>query len=239
MAFRSVPRPSSPPGAKASTECPYRARDQTHHAQEPSTPLNAQVECPAHDRPHSLSTHTCGRPRHHERERTTTPLNTFASSRWQPARSEEQTTYRSDMRPSARPETHQNLIYPDKDHDAPTRRRRIHHGYRPLGQRRMLFFTATTLSPGALPLGPGKGKAFALHSFIKPGSGASGPSGSRAEPSPSSVLWRRSGSNRRPPACKAGALPAELRPQKTMVGQGGFEPPTPRLSSVCSNQLSY
>ena len=24
--------------------------------------------------------------------------------------------------------------------------------------------------------------------------------------------WRRSGSNRRPPACKAGALPAELRP---------------------------
>src|SRR4051812_25838424 len=26
--------------------------------------------------------------------------------------------------------------------------------------------------------------------------------------------WRRSGSNRRPPACKAGALPAELRPQR-------------------------
>ena len=25
MAFRSVPRPSSPPGTKASTECPYRA----------------------------------------------------------------------------------------------------------------------------------------------------------------------------------------------------------------------
>ena len=28
MAFRSVPRPSSPPGAKASTECPYRAPSQ-------------------------------------------------------------------------------------------------------------------------------------------------------------------------------------------------------------------
>jgi len=26
---------------------------------------------------------------------------------------------------------------------------------------------------------------------------------------------------------------------QTMVGQGGLEPPTPRLSSVCSNQLSY
>ena len=24
-----------------------------------------------------------------------------------------------------------------------------------------------------------------------------------------------------------------------LVGQGGLEPPTPRLSSVCSNQLSY
>jgi hypothetical protein len=30
------------------------------------------------------------------------------------------------------------------------------------------------------------------------------------------------------------------RSHKTvLVGQGGFEPPTPRLSSVCSNQLSY
>ena len=59
--------------------------------------------------------------------------------------------------------------------------------------------------------------------------------------------WRRSGSNRRPPACKAGALPAELRPlgepttkpRRPDMGQGGLEPPTPRLSSVCSNQLSY
>ena len=33
------------------------------------------------------------------------------------------------------------------------------------------------------------------------------------------------------------ADPASARP--VMVGQGGFEPPTPRLSSVCSNQLSY
>ena len=51
--------------------------------------------------------------------------------------------------------------------------------------------------------------------------------------------WRRTGSNRRPIACKATALPTELRPQTIMVGQGGLEPPTPRLSSVCSNQLSY
>jgi hypothetical protein len=76
--------------------------------------------------------------------------------------------------------------------------------------------------------------------------------------------WRQTGSNRRPPACKAGALPTELCPRLSfrsarlrfvgrrdrplpegradrakVVGQGGFEPPTSRLSSARSNQLSY
>ena len=50
--------------------------------------------------------------------------------------------------------------------------------------------------------------------------------------------WRMTGSNRRPPACKAGALPAELIPL-SMVGLVGFEPTTPALSRRCSNQLSY
>lgn len=87
--------------------------------------------------------------------------------------------------------------------------------------------------------------------------------------------WSRTGSNRRHPACKAGALPAELRPlflslkrrrryaspwltrhqarrpsglrmqrirtakSWKVVGLGGLEPPTSRLSSARSNQLSY
>ena len=57
--------------------------------------------------------------------------------------------------------------------------------------------------------------------------------------------WRRTDSNRRPPGCKPGALPTELRPRYGispiggMVGLGRLELPTPRLSSVCSNQLSY
>ena len=33
--------------------------------------------------------------------------------------------------------------------------------------------------------------------------------------------WSRTGSNRRPPACKAGALPAELRPLMSSRGNGG------------------
>ncbi len=52
------------------------------------------------------------------------------------------------------------------------------------------------------------------------------------------------GSNRRPPACKAGALPAELIPHVgcrigSLVGLVGLEPTTPALSRRCSNQLSY
>jgi hypothetical protein len=64
---------------------------------------------------------------------------------------------------------------------------------------------------------------------------------------PSSDWWSQTGSNRRPHACKARALPTELWPRfKTrraqrpiLVGLGGLEPPTSRLSSARSNQLSY
>lgn len=52
------------------------------------------------------------------------------------------------------------------------------------------------------------------------------------------LWWSQGGSNSRPPACKAGALPAELWPLR-MVGLGGIEPPTSPLSGVRSNQLSY
>ena len=54
--------------------------------------------------------------------------------------------------------------------------------------------------------------------------------------------WRLPGSNRWPPACKAGALPAELNPHNSLlrvVGPSGLEPPTLRLSVVRSSQLSY
>jgi hypothetical protein len=78
------------------------------------------------------------------------------------------------------------------------------------------------------------------------------------------VWWSQAGSNRRPPACKAGALPAELWPLSmsfqlkatsfkqtcfqlmafnlellTLVGLGRFELPTSPLSGVRSNHLSY
>ena len=59
--------------------------------------------------------------------------------------------------------------------------------------------------------------------------------------------WRQTGSNRRPHACKARALPTELWPQgvkpevnvPSMVGLGRLERPTSPLSGVRSNHLSY
>ena len=58
--------------------------------------------------------------------------------------------------------------------------------------------------------------------------------------------WSQTGSNRRPPACKAGALPTELWPRagrpprrRNLVGPGRVELPTSRLSGVRSNHLSY
>ena len=37
----------------------------------------------------------------------------------------------------------------------------------------------------------------------------------------------------------AAAFRSPLRCERRLVGAGGFEPPTLRLSSACSNQLSY
>ena len=52
--------------------------------------------------------------------------------------------------------------------------------------------------------------------------------------------WRRPDSDRRHPACKAGALPTELRPRtRGLVGLTGIEPVTSSLSGTRSNQLSY
>ena len=55
------------------------------------------------------------------------------------------------------------------------------------------------------------------------------------------LWWSQTGSNRRPHACKARALPTELWPRfktrrrpKAVVGLGGLEPPTSRLSSARS-----
>ena len=96
MAFRSVPRPSSPPGAKASTECPSYARSQDQETtSSPPSPHHAQEQAPEpgrHKRPPtgqnqsraSRTQHThiihCDPSGHHTR-RATAPLNVTIPTR--------------------------------------------------------------------------------------------------------------------------------------------------------------
>src|SRR5271166_2418758 len=96
VAFRSVPRPSSPPGAKASTECPSLARDRGTSFDAPSTMHrnHPQRMIPAHRRI-TLAQHTTVVSEHHSHHRDAEASG--QTLRWQ------------------RPETHQNLIHPDKD----------------------------------------------------------------------------------------------------------------------------
>jgi hypothetical protein len=100
----------------------------------------------------------------------------------------------------------------------------------------------SSLHMSKIPYPPWRISAFSLIGYLTAGS-LKIIKGHRSSLVPSS-WWRRTGSNRRPHACKARALPTELRPHGegsagTVVGQGRLELPTSRLSSARSNQLSY
>ena len=141
MAFRSVPRPSSPPGAKASTECPSYAQEaspctetilrircqasgvrcQTTGPSSPAHPpaavcaqillLSTQQHPPGPRRTRPVPSRTAApgtaRQMSHASERLAPAAG--RPRKFPPNRPVRHTT-------KARPETHQNLIHPDKDH---------------------------------------------------------------------------------------------------------------------------
>ena len=137
MAFRSVPRPSSPPGAKASTECPSYARDHrtspeakpSHHVQEPSmgTPARSPVagkRSEDRDRPApdtaALAQHTTDfsrpTPAH---AGPSVERNPHAPERIAPSLETPLRRCRSDNRDGSAPRTHQNLIHTSKEQRPP------------------------------------------------------------------------------------------------------------------------
>ncbi len=124
--------------------------------------------------------------------------------------------------------------------------------------------TRSGLRPGDAPAGRTSGEFL----LLRTGSRASVSGARFVRPSPlprRSRWWSKTGSNRRPHACKARALPTELLPRSgkrvramgrgarsgmadagragrhgvRLVGLGRLELPTSRLSSARSNQLSY
>ena len=230
-ASRSVPRPSSPPSAKASARCPSSARTQDNAAagntSNPRTAPTGAGHGPGPRRARATET-PAGPSLSLFPGRSSAPgLDPGVIQGTRFTRTTHIQAPPTLAAPLAQSSTapRQRRPNPDSQHNergrAPQRARRP--GPPPLREHRQ---DPTNPAAALLPRSSGLPR-----------------SRDRPETKPP---WRRPGSNRRPPACKAGALPAELRPlrrttsgRSSLVGQGGLEPPTPRLSSVCSDQLSY
>ncbi len=128
VAFRSVPRPSSPPGAKASTECPSLARDRETHLSMRPSPCTETILSDQHLMINDQQTladppnikHQAPTPRTDPRwiasslSTQQSPLNTLPRQR--DIHSQQGTDHPVRLAAAARPETHQNLIHPDKEH---------------------------------------------------------------------------------------------------------------------------
>ena len=127
MAFRSVPRPSSPPDAKASTECSYRAFDPAFSIQpsvvripdggevsaDRSSPCTEANHSPANRRPRlaSYAYHSHTQHFNNASERMMPRSRSHAHCCTQ--------TSGQTWLTAARPETHQNLIHSTKERSNP------------------------------------------------------------------------------------------------------------------------
>jgi hypothetical protein len=264
--------PRHPPNAllildthpQAATQEPQSSHaGRTHHAQTPSSkPENR----PAHA---SFTHHQTlpGQPAaDHSRNRPAASSNTIRHAPLNPRRrplgqrSREHHT-RSDTRPNSgtlsqpgsadhqtklgrtRPETHQNLIHPDKEPHARQRRPRFAMSKGP--DQQVQGFPHAKRQHSAIRDTVRAGTACRHHvappvmapPVVAPPVRRAPQSGRAPTPDTSSLvttapwqpLWRRSGSNRRPPACKAGALPAELRPPKPWPETHAAKPMPPNL----------
>ena len=171
-AFRRVPRPSSPLGAKASTKCPFpslenpaspcastqwRCIQQLEHTRSSSPPSAHRHRAGTKD-PYNAADNPCATP--------------VARGRRSPAAKPSFTLSKNFGVGKARDDPHR-MTLPPPNHCFPE----------PTGSRRR--------SPHWRPL----------------------PAIIRCKKSEDPGWWSRSESNRRPPACKAGALPTELRPR--------------------------
>ena len=238
-AFRSVPRPSSPLSAKASTRCPYFALERHTQRQGPSGSATRQLRADiaevttvgATNIPSSEDTLSRDPPA----ARPTRPLRTcHAAARGLPLRSHILASLRLSI--SSMPRRRQT---------AP--------------ERQFLVFAASSRSPLGVaaqtcrrPIaGEPRGKSGAF-------TGSGGDRNRTDDPllakqvlsqlsyTPGAAKQHRRDRRNHRFGRKRGPLPIR-RPARNsvaagkapVVGQGGFEPPTSRLSSARSNQLSY
>jgi hypothetical protein len=154
-----------------------------------------------------------------------------------------------------RPETHQNLIHSNKEQRHPTGRHNRHdHTTRDALPRHMIKPNSghsAIRTNGSFEASPrGHGGFIVCEANDRGGDNRDRTDDpllakqvlSQLSYAPN--LWNPPHSEQdhpiHPPASNTTSSPNALKQMgAVLVGQGGFEPPTPRLSSVCSNQLSY
>ena len=135
---------------------------------------------------------------------------------------------------AARPETHQNLIHPDKDHRHPPGSTNGKAGPASSGTRNADLSSLLRDRPTQLVRRPSSDTRHQAPVIQTPPP-RHHPGGDDRVRTDDPLLAKQVLS-------QLSYVPSrQARTHRTegMVGQGGFEPPTPRLSSVCSNQLSY
>ena len=273
-AFRSVPRPSSPLGAKASTRCPSHAHNTpgpspqgeqappTMHRNHPRPKTQDATQTQSHSRPiHSsptpslatypLSTHiNASEPCNRTSTQSwclATPQpgsDTHASTATDTPTQPQSTKHATRTRPAPRPPemscAPRNA--PEPDSQSPKNTHKPSQPGWPTGHASNPRALQEPTPAGPISCRRSTQKGAATFSMMtSPGGGGRDRTDDPllAKQVLSQLSYAPNTGKPRPTRAEARASHAKARASAELVGQGGLEPPTPRLSSVCSNQLSY
>ena len=243
----------------------YKTRRTPHHAQEPppddDPPKSRQPAPSALPRTrHSAHTHLSDGARGHHTRRTVAPLSALHPSPGKGRRSlrggatppvgqkRDHTLHsaptctggettssgmvRKDQPEAARTEAHQNLIHGGKDHGVrPADPRGTDQDDHPTHSRTTAHRPPSRASPHSL--GPNLFPYPTMMLLVRHSAPAAPLAGGDDRDRTGDPLLAKQ------VLSQLSYAPGMAKPATPVLGQGGFEPPTPRLSSVCSNQLSY
>ena len=199
-AYRSVPRPSSPLGAKASTRCPCQTLDRFSHK-----PIQTRPKHPPRDKPKAAAEQSP------DETMTAVKSLAFLSPAIQTSKSRsllpEKT--RTPRQPAGSPIHISNKTRPEDRNSVPKTLRTFSLAYR----------ASRTLRP----CHAGYRLAGSSHrNRAQVGQRPVAQKNTTIRSPQGGGWWSRTGSNRRPEACKATALPTELRPRSTGADAPGL-----------------
>ena len=224
-AYRSVPRPSSPLGAKASTRCPCQTLDRFSHK-----PIQTRPKHPPRDKPKAAAEQSP--------DETMTAVKSLAflspAIQASKSRSVPSRTSQTPRQPAGSPIHISNKTRPEDRNSVPKTLRTFslayrasrtlrpcHAGYRLAGSSHRIPRSSRPKAGSAKKTACRAVAATCPPSLLR-SSGATAFSLTSLRSISCEGWWSRTGSNRRPEACKATALPTELRPRSTGADAPGL-----------------